>query len=113
MRPVIPSLAVCLILAGCVTAQAPAKTLAQLDPNDPQYPSARCAEARATASDYNDHPMVRTAMGVGGNVVAPFAGTAASVVVSRKLDKKRDKLNRRVAAACVSDPLAEAAGPAR
>ena len=108
MRAPLPGLALCLILAGCVTPEAPKKTLAGLDVQDPLYATAGCEQARAAAGDYKEHPILRTAMGIGGNVVAPFAGTAAAMAVGNRLDKKKTTLNRRTAAACVSDPLGAA-----
>jgi hypothetical protein len=112
MRPILAGLLLTAMLAGhAVAGEAPRKTVAQLDIADPKYATEHCEAARTKAGGYNDHSLVRTAVTVGGNLVVPFAGAAAGTVLGLKLDKKKDKLNHRLATACVSDPLNEPAIP--
>ena len=112
MRPILAGLLFTAMLAGpAVAGEAPKKTVAQLDIADPKYGTEHCETARTKAGDYNDHNLIRTVVGVGGNLVVPFAGTAAGTVLGLGLDKKKDKLNHKLAAACVSDPLNEPAIP--
>ncbi|MFT4253048.1 MAG: hypothetical protein QM608_11235 [Caulobacter sp.] len=113
MRPLIPSVAALLVLSACASNPAPRDTVARLDPSQPRYDSAQCRRARAEAEQYNDHRIVRAVVGVGGNVVVPFAGAAAGTALTHRLEKKKAKLNHAVAKACLDDPLAQKAVAAR
>jgi hypothetical protein len=42
---------------------------------------------------------------VAGNLVVPFAGTAAGAVMSKVKDDAKRDLNHKIRAACTSDPL--------
>ncbi|AYV49187.1 hypothetical protein CFHF_12750 [Caulobacter flavus] len=113
MRPLIPSVAALLVLSACATHPAPRDTVAKLDASNPRYESAKCRKARAEAEQYNEHRIVRAVVGVGGNVVMPFAGAAAGGALTHRLEKKKAKLNHAVARACLDDPLARKAVAAR
>ena len=78
-----------------------------LDTTDPRWVSPRCVAARKAVARYNDHPLAKGAVGVLGNLAAPFAGTATTLAWSASEDPKRAELNRRVRSACISDPLGE------
>jgi hypothetical protein len=97
-------------LAFAPPAQAgepPVKTVAKLDAKDPKYDTEACKAARAKAIDYEEPGLVKKVLGMGGNALVPFAGTAASTALGMQQDSKQAKLSRQVAAACVSDPLNE------
>ena len=112
MRPLLAGLLFAATLAGpAVAGETPKTTVAQLDVADPKYGTEHCEKARTDAGDYNDHSLIRTVVGVGGNLVVPFAGTAAGTALGMKLDQKKAKLSRKLAVACVSDPLNEPAVP--
>jgi hypothetical protein len=91
-------------LGGCATS--PKSTVAALDRHDPEYRSRDCREARAAAARYDDERNGRMVVALAGNVLVPFAGTAAAAAMSKVKDDKRRELNRRVRSACISDPLA-------
>lgn len=94
----------CLLmtLAGC--AEHPRETILQIDPDSRRYRSRACRDARAEALRYEDHVLARTAVGVAGNLLVPFAGTAASLAMTAERDRERRRLNDRVASACLTDP---------
>ena len=95
-----------LTLGGCVSS--PKQTVLSLDTTDPRWTSHRCVAARKEVARYNDHELVRTAAGVGvGAVATPLAGIGTTLALSAAQDPKRAELNRRVRAACISDPLGE------
>jgi hypothetical protein len=91
-------------LAGCATS--PKATLAGLDRHDPQYRTRDCRAARAAAARYDDERNGRMVVALAGNVLVPFAGTAAAAAMGKVKDDRKRELNHRVRAACVSDPLA-------
>jgi hypothetical protein len=92
-------------LAGC--AANPKQTVGELSRADPKYKSRACVQARREAARYEDHKDGRIALALAGNLVVPFAGTAASAAIGAiKEDRKKD-LNHKVRAACTSDPLAK------
>jgi hypothetical protein len=92
-----------LMLAGCATS--PHKTVSQLNRGDPEYRTRDCRQARAAVARYDDNKDGRVAIAVAGNLVVPFAGTAAAAAMSKMKDDDREALNERVRRACVSDPL--------
>ena len=97
-------------MASAPLAQAgepPVKTVAKLDAKDPKYDTEACKAARTKAIDYEEPGLVKKVLGMGGNALVPFAGTAASTALGLQQDSKQARLNRQVAAACVSDPLNE------
>jgi hypothetical protein len=94
---------VVLMLAGCATS--PHKTVSQLNRGDPEYRTRDCRQARAAVARYDDNKDGRVAIAVAGNLVVPFAGTAAAAAMSKMKDDDREALNERVRRACVSDPL--------
>jgi len=113
MRPILIGAVLTLSAAPFVAAstalagEAPVKTVAKLDAKDPKYDTEACKAARAKAIDYEDPGLVKKAISMGGNAVMPFAGTVASTALGMKLNSKEGKLSKRVAIACVSDPLNE------
>lgn len=92
-----------LALAGC--AEHPRETVLQIDPDNRRYRTRQCREARQAALDYEDHILARTAVGIAGNLLVPFAGTAASLAMTAERDRERQRLNARVASACLADPV--------
>ena len=99
-----PILLACLALAACQSN--PKQTVLNLDTTDPRWDSARCVAARKDAAAYDDREGVRAAAGVAGLVAGvPAAGAIANVTLNAAQDKARKKLNRKVRAACISDPL--------
>lgn len=85
---------------GCVTN--PKKTVLNLDTTDPKWVSKKCVAARKAVYEYDDHGNTRMVLGVAGNLVVPFAGTASSLALSQRQDKHRKVLNARVQRDCVS-----------
>jgi hypothetical protein len=63
------------LLQGCLTS--PKQTVLNLDTTDRKWTSKTCVEARQEAAQYKDHTAARLALGVGGNLIVPFAGTGA------------------------------------
>jgi hypothetical protein len=87
--------------------EPPVKTVAKLDAKDPKYDTEACKALRAKAIDYEEPGLMKTVIGVGGNALVPFAGTAASTAIGMREGGKQNKLSKQVAVACVSDPLNE------
>lgn len=104
MRRLLTAGAVFLMLGGCATS--PHKTVSNLDRRDPEYRSRDCRNARAAVNRYDDNKDGRTVIAIAGNLVVPFAGSAAAAAMSKMKDDEREALNARVRGACVSDPLA-------
>jgi hypothetical protein len=97
-------------LAFVPAAQAgepPVKTVAKLDAKDPKYDTEACKAVRAKAIDYEEPGLMKKVIGMGGNALVPFAGTAASTALGMREGGKQNKLSKQVAVACVSDPLNE------
>lgn len=92
-----------IVLSAC--AAHPRDTIAGLDTTTARYRSPACLQARQEAAAYDDHALLRTGVGVAGNLVVPFAGTAAALAMQAERSRVRDRLNARVASACVPDPL--------
>ena len=97
----------CLLAALTACAEHPRETVLQIDPDNRRYRTRACREARAEALRYEDHALARTAVGIAGNLLVPFAGTAASLAMTAERDRVRQRLNDRVASACLSDPANE------
>lgn len=95
---------VVLVLAGCATS--PHKTVSSLDRRDPEYRTRDCRQARAAVTRFDDNKEGRTVIAIAGNLVVPFAGSAAAAAMSKLKDDEREALNERVRRACISDPLA-------
>lgn len=94
----------CLLLAACQTT--PKQTVLDLDTTDPRWNSKRCIEARKAVAGYDDREGVRAAAGVAGLVAGmPLVGAGTALALNAAQDKPREKLNARVRAACISDPL--------
>src|SRR5207249_3722178 len=87
-------------LQGCATT--PKQTVLNLDTTDRKWASRRCVEARKEAARYNDHTRTKLALGVGGNLVVPFAGTGAALAWSASQRKSMTRLDRKIVAACAS-----------
>jgi hypothetical protein len=92
-----------MVLSGC--ASSPKETVLNLDTTDRKWVSGRCVAARKAVARYDDHKTSRGVVRVVGNLVAPFAGTATSLALNAAQDDERERLNHRVRAACISDPL--------
>ena len=103
--------ALAMTLGGCVSS--PKETVLNLDTTDRRWTSARCVAARKEVALYNDKAGMRGVVGVLGNLAAPFAGTATSLALSKAQDDERARLNHKVRAACISDPLANRREAAR
>lgn len=92
-----------LIAAGCATS--PRQTVKTLDKRDPEYATRDCRQARRAVALYDDNKDGRAVIAIAGNLVVPFAGSAAALAMSKMKDDEREALNVRVKRACVSDPL--------
>ena len=68
----------CLLAAVAACAEHPREAVLQIDPDGRQYRTRACREARAESLRYDDMPLTRTAVGVAGNLLIPFAGTVAA-----------------------------------
>lgn len=95
--------AAAMVLSACATS--PKATVAGLNRKDPEYRTRDCAGARAAAAEYAKEENGRTVVALAGNLVVPFAGTAAAAYMHAQRRDDAEKLNRRIRAACVSDPL--------
>lgn len=105
-RPtIVAGLACCLLLGACVTS--PKETVLNLDTTDKKWTSRQCVAARKAVAQYDEQHLTRGVVGMVGNLLAPFAGTATSLAMSAAKDDERADLNRRVRVACISDPLGE------
>lgn len=93
-----------VLTSACVNS--PKQTVLDLDTTDPRWTSKPCVAARKAVARYDDQTVARGVVGVVGNLVAPFAGTATSLAMSAARDDTRAKLNHQVRANCISDPLA-------
>lgn len=95
--------AVGLIAAGCATS--PRQTVKSLNKRDPEYATRDCRQARRAVARYDDNKDGRAVIAIAGNLVVPFAGSAAALAMSKMKDDDREALNARVRRACVSDPV--------
>jgi hypothetical protein len=100
-----PALWLAAAVMLCGAGPTPKQAVADLDVNHPKYNSPDCAKARQAALDNKKHPIVGTLVKVGGNIAAPFAGTAVSLGMNQRMKARRDKLAKKVAVNCVPDPL--------
>ena len=105
MRQTLVLGAIALTLSACATS--PRQTVKTLDRRDPEYATRDCRQARHAVAGYDDQKDGRAVIAIAGNLVVPFAGSAAALAMSRMKDGDRQALNRRVRAACVSDPLSK------
>lgn len=103
MRRLLVLGAVSLTLGGCATS--PHKTVSELNRRDPEYRTRDCRQARAAVARYDDNKDGRAVIALAGNLVVPFAGSAAAAAMSKMKDDEREALNERVRRACISDPL--------
>lgn len=94
-----------LTLGACVAS--PKETVLNLDTTDKKWISRECVAARKAVAAYDDKTEARGWVGLLGNIIAPFAGTATSVAMDAAQDDEREDLNARVRKACISDPLGE------
>jgi hypothetical protein len=92
------------VLSACATS--PKSTLSELDRMDPSFRSRECVAARQAAARYDDHKEGKLVVGLLGNLVLPFAGTAATAAMTALQQDDQKALNHRLRAACTSDPLA-------
>lgn len=91
------------LVAGCATS--PRQTVKTLNTRDPEYTTRDCRTARAAVARYDDNKDGRVVIAIAGNLIVPFAGSAAALAMSRMKDDEREALNTRVRSACISDPL--------
>ena len=87
-------------LAGCVTS--PKQTVLNLDTTDRKWSSRKCIQARKEAAQFNEHTRQRLAVGIGGNLLVPFAGAGAATAWTISQNKARKRLNEKIDAACIS-----------
>ena len=104
MRSALPLGLSALLLAGC--ASSPRDTAAGLNRHDARYASRECRQTRREAAQFDENRNGRMIVAVAGNLVVPFAGTAAGVAMGKLKDDHKRDLNGRLRAACTSDPLA-------
>ena len=104
MRRFLTAGAVLMLLGGCATS--PHKTVSDLNRRDPEYRTRDCRQARSAVARYDDNKDGRLVIAIAGNLVVPFAGSAAAAAMSKMKDDERQALSERVRRACVSDPLA-------
>ena len=105
MRRFLTAGAVMLMLAGCATS--PRRTVKDLNRRDPEFATRDCRQARRAVARYDDNKDGRVVIALAGNLVIPFAGSAAAAAMSKLKDDEREALNQRVRRACISDPLAK------
>jgi hypothetical protein len=95
-----------LLVTGCATS--PRQTAAELNRRDPEYATRECRQARAEAAQFDEQRNGRMIVALAGNLVVPFAGTAAGAAMGKIKEDRKKALNRRLRGACTSDPLAHA-----
>jgi hypothetical protein len=105
MRTLPIVLTAAVALAGC--ASPPRQTLGELNIRDPQYTSRECRDARREAAQFDENRNGRTVVALAGNLLVPFAGTAAAAAMTKLRDDTKRDLNKKLRAACTSDPLAK------
>lgn len=98
-------------LTGCT--QHPRDAVLSLDSDTRRYRSQDCRDARNASLNYRDNALARSAIGVAGNLLVPVLGSAASLAMGVERDRERQRLNRRVAETCMSDPFNERPPPRR
>jgi hypothetical protein len=103
LRRLILLTAAAALVAGCATS--PRQTVKTLDKRDPEYATRDCRKARMAVANYDDNKDGRAVIAIAGNLVVPFAGSAAALAMSKMKDDEREALNTRVRSACISDPL--------
>ena len=103
MRSLLSVALAVLMLAGCATS--PSHTVAGLNHRDPEYRSRDCRAARTEADRYAEEVNGRRIIAMAGNLVVPFAGAAAAAAMTGIRSDEAKALDRRVKAACTSDPL--------
>ena len=94
-----------MALSACATS--PKSTLSELNRKDPAFGSKQCVAARKAAARYDDNKDGKLVIGLLGNLVVPFAGTAAAAAMTGLQQDDQKALNHRLRAACTSDPLAK------
>lgn len=94
-----------LMVAGCATS--PKTTVAGLNKRDPEYRTRDCRAARAQAADYAQEENGRTVVALAGNLIVPFAGTAAAAYMHSVRRDDAERLNHKIRAACTSDPMSK------
>lgn len=106
LRLIVIALALAGSLQAC--ASSPKQTVLNLDTTDRKWTSKRCVAARQEAARYNDHTRAKIALGMGGNMVVPFAGTGATLAWNASQRKSMNRLNRKIVSACVTQPVRKA-----
>lgn len=105
VRGVIVLAGAALALGACVTS--PKETVLSLDTTDRKWTSKRCIAARNEAARFDEHKDGHAVIKIVGNLIVPFAGSATSFAMNRLRDDERAELNRKMRAACTSDPLGD------
>jgi hypothetical protein len=97
--------AACLMAALAMSAcqSNPKQTVLNLDTTDRKWSSKACVQARKAVFEYDDGERLRGAAGL-ANVVTPYVGSAAALLLSWRKDPTRARLNEQVRRACVSPP---------
>jgi len=108
MRQALGAGVLALVLGACATS--PRETVLALDTTDRKWSTRECREARKAAAAFDEHKDGMRVIGLVGNLIVPFAGTATTFAMNRFRDDERAELNHRVRAACASDPLKGKAG---
>lgn len=103
MRSLVVLVGAGLLLSACATS--PRETVLSLDSTDRKWTSKRCVEARKEAARFDENKEGHAVIKIVGNLIVPFAGTATSFAMNRLRDDEREELNRKMKAACISDPL--------
>lgn len=98
------TVAALLLAAGCQTN--PKQTVLNLDTTDPKWNTRKCVAHRKAVADYNDGERTRGVVGL-ADYALPFAGTAASSLLSWRKDPVRAELNARVQRDCITPPRAQ------
>jgi hypothetical protein len=90
-------------LGACATS--PKTTVAGLNRSDPEYRTRDCRAARTQAEKFAREENGRMVVALAGNLIVPFAGTAAAAAMHGIRRDDAEALNHRIKAACTSDPL--------
>ena len=104
LRSLLILAAAAVAISACATA--PKSTVSELNRKDPAFGSRECVAARKAAAGYDDNKEGKVVIGLLGNLIVPFAGTAAAAAMTVLQQDDQKALNHRLRAACTSDPMA-------
>ncbi len=77
----------------------------------PNTPPRDCRQARKAVAGYDDNKDGRAVIAIAGNLVVPFAGSAAALAMSKMKDDEREALSERVRRAVRVRPARRRSGP--